>query len=48
MSQCIGFKGSEKLSEEEIRLISDLTADVANDMGEDAFQELLQKFKIKL
>jgi hypothetical protein len=40
------LKGYEKLTEREQYLVSSLTADMDNDMGEDEFQEILKKFKL--
>lgn len=40
------LKGYEKLTDHEVQILGNITAEIANSIGEDDFQELLKKFKI--
>ena len=41
------LKGGDKLTDDEFRILGNVTADIANAMGEDEFQEMLKKYKVK-
>ena len=40
------LRGSEKLTEHELYLLSSVSADVQNAMGEDEFKTILDKFNV--
>ena len=41
------LSGYEKLTEDEEYLLGSMMADIGNNLGEDAFVELMKKFKVK-